>query len=200
MRALFLTGVLIGTATAAHADIFAVDYLTTGDGLITRDTSTNLDWLDWTQGLSFSYSGMRSQLQAGGQYEGWRYATQSELFTLLTNAGAPNVGGRTVGNVPVVTTMLGLLGANNFFGFLGVGNSSAAFLEAGNTGSGSFGPFAALTIETLDNPITAKAGEIGAGSHGSAFGIGHALVRTVPAPGAAALLGLAAIGAARRRR
>ena len=190
--------VLLAVSSAASADIVAVDYLASGDGLITRDTSTNLDWLDWTQGLNLSYNDMLVQLQAGGQYQGWRYATEAELYTLLSNAGAPDVGGRSVGNVPAVTTMLGLLGANNYFGFLGAGNSSAAFL-AGTTDPYGFGPFAVLAIETFDNPVTAKSGEIGAAQH-SASGLGHALVRPVPAPGALALLGAVGFVGARRRR
>ena len=201
MRSYVIAGVVLCTATASHAAIFSVDYLASGDGLITRDTATNLDWLDWTQGLNLSYLGMVSQLQAGGQFEGWRYATEAELFTLMSNAGAPNPGDRTVGNVPAVTTMLGLLGANNYFSFLGAGNSSVAFLQdPNNLPAGSFGPIAALTLETFDNPLTAKAGEIGAGRNDLAFGVGHALVRTVPAPGAFALLGVAGLAAARRRR
>lgn len=201
MRSFIVMGVILGSAASSQAAIFATDLSAPGDGLITRDTATNLDWLDWTQGLGFSYQGMLTELQPGGQYDGWRYATVSELHTLMANAGAPDPGGRTTGNVPAVTAMLGLLGANDFYGFLGAGNTSAAFVhDPANSPPGAFGPFGVLTIETFDSPVTAKAGEIGIGLNNVPFGLGHALVRTVPTPGAAALLGLAGLSACRRRR
>lgn len=62
-----------------------VDY-----GYFTRDTSTGLDWLDVTETRALSYDYVSSELGAGGQFEGWRYATYSEFNQLLLNLGFTN--------------------------------------------------------------------------------------------------------------
>lgn len=56
-------------------------------GNITRDTDTGLDWLDLTESLGLSYNEVSAQLGAGGDYEGYRYATVAELDQLITNFG-----------------------------------------------------------------------------------------------------------------
>ena len=181
-------------AGAAQADLLTVDWQTAGDGLLTLDTSTGLYWLDWTVATNLSRDTMEVELQAGGSFGGmgFRYASVAELHALCGAAGAPDVDGRTAANVPAVTGMLSQMGANNFYNFLGAGNSSAAHV-------GASGIFGILTIETFDNPVTAKAGQLG-GTVTHVPGLGHALVTTVPTPGAAAVLGLAGLGAMRRRR
>jgi len=56
-------------------------------GIITRDTGTGLDWLDVTETRGISYNQVIAQMGAGAAYEGWRYATASELDLLITNFG-----------------------------------------------------------------------------------------------------------------
>jgi len=202
LKALFLSGLLLSASGLSQAALFNVDYQTSGDNLILADTAQNLQWLKWTVTTPYSYNTIKQLTAPGQQFAGWRLATQSEYLTLLSDAGVPNIGGRTVANIPSVTSLLPKIGVNNFFSFLGAGNSTAAFIESGNNVSTAL--FATLTIETFDNPITAKAGDFGSGVTGTAFGLGSALVRTapVPIPAAVWLFGsaLAGLGLFRRRQ
>lgn len=183
-----------GIGCVASADLVNADWHTPGDGLLTHDTVSGLYWLDWTQGLNFSRNAMEAELlQPGSQFAGFRYATVAELQAFCVSGGVPDVGGRTSANIPSVEHILSLLGANDFFSFLGAGNSSAAHLGAPHDA-------AVFTIETFDSPLTAKAAEPGWAATDTAFGAGHALVSFVPTPGAAAVLGLGGLAAFRRRR
>ncbi len=65
------------TANAAMIDL----------GSITRDTSTGLDWLDLTETNGRSYTDISSQLGAGQEFDGWRYATVDEVQQLWKNFG-----------------------------------------------------------------------------------------------------------------
>lgn len=58
-------------------------------GPVTRDTSTNLDWLDLTETNGRSYNDVSSELRVGGEFEGWRHATSEEALTLWANFGLP---------------------------------------------------------------------------------------------------------------
>ena len=79
---LVLIGALL-VARPAVAEFLAVDLVSPGDALITRDTVGGLDWLDVTatRGLS-----MTAVLGGAGGWvnDGWRYATQDELCAMWT--------------------------------------------------------------------------------------------------------------------
>lgn len=82
--ALGATALLIGGA--AHASLVKQDLLTTGDGLVTLDTTTNLEWLNLTatQGLSVN----QVLGGAGGWVNiGFQYASFSQVGQLLNDAG-----------------------------------------------------------------------------------------------------------------
>ncbi|MFK5894855.1 MAG: hypothetical protein QM504_16675 [Pseudomonadota bacterium] len=59
----------------------------TGDGLITSDTEIGLEWLDLTETVNMSYDDISSQFGTGGKFEGWRYASASEVINLWANFG-----------------------------------------------------------------------------------------------------------------
>lgn len=149
-----------------------VDWKVANDRLLLHDTDTNLYWLAWTEGRDLSRDQMPAQLVAGGRYAGFQYATMAQLEGLMATAGVPDPHGRTAANIPSVRTLISLLGANNFFGdLLGAGNSTVAHI-------GSPGNSAVFTIETRDNPMTAKAGELGGVVTNVVVPMGHALVTT----------------------
>lgn len=58
-----------------------------GADTITRDTETGLDWLDVTVTAGLSFNAVSAEFGAGGDYEGYRYATTAELDQLITNFG-----------------------------------------------------------------------------------------------------------------
>lgn len=48
------------------------------------DNTSGLDWLDLSFTTSRSYDSVYAELGIGGEFSGWRYATQNELTSLLT--------------------------------------------------------------------------------------------------------------------
>jgi hypothetical protein len=74
--------------TSLSASTLSVrDWKNVGDGALTYDSSTNLEWLDLTQTVGQSVPYVDSQLGPGGAYEGFRYATDAEVNQLFDNFG-----------------------------------------------------------------------------------------------------------------
>jgi hypothetical protein len=70
-------------ALPAQAELVEVDLNAPGDGLVTRDTETGLDWLD-LGGVTTNLSYDAIQGGAGGWLAaGWRYATEAEVCDLF---------------------------------------------------------------------------------------------------------------------
>ena len=87
-KSLTLAFILLSLFTAAsRASLLEVDYLAAGDKLLTRDTISDLEWLDLTQTTDISYTEMLGLLAPGGRYEGFRYATVNDIDRLQLNAG-----------------------------------------------------------------------------------------------------------------
>ena len=80
-----LPAMLLALSANVSASVVSADWNTANDGLITNDTVTGLNWLDLTETNGLSYNYVSSQLGAGGDYEGFRYATNDEVVGLWTN-------------------------------------------------------------------------------------------------------------------
>lgn len=118
---MYVLAFLPGLARAST--LVSVDLNEIGDGLLTLDTATGLEWLDLTQtDLELSFNQMLVQLGPGGAFEGFRYATEAEVLTLLTNAGIDTSVFGTVNFVPV-TEFQTLVGITD----IGIGNVSDSF-------------------------------------------------------------------------
>lgn len=76
----------VGIAALVERDLYAP-----GDGLITYDTETNLEWLDLSQTVGMSYGEIQNRT---GALAGWSWANASTLETLRINAGI-NFNGTT---------------------------------------------------------------------------------------------------------
>lgn len=75
---------LLGYLTlTAPTQALPVDFI--DNGSYTTDTIANLDWLDLTVTHGISRDDVLAQLGTGGTYDGWRYATLTEFFTLNSN-------------------------------------------------------------------------------------------------------------------
>ena len=72
-------------STSVNSAVISMDRLTEGDGLITHDTVSGLDWLDLTETNNISRDYVLSQLGAGGEFEGFRYASSAEVVSLWAN-------------------------------------------------------------------------------------------------------------------
>jgi hypothetical protein len=70
-----------------HAALISIDDANYGINSLTFDTDTNLEWLDITLTINRSYNEIKKELGIGGEYEGFRYASQSEIETLWANEG-----------------------------------------------------------------------------------------------------------------
>ena len=79
--------ILAATWNAADADLIRRDLYEPGDGLVTLDTDTDLEWLDGS--IRDSYTLRQFMLGLTGlENLGFRYATDDEIRELLANVGA----------------------------------------------------------------------------------------------------------------
>lgn len=69
-----------------QAGIITLDYKTPGDGLITRDEESGLEWLDITETRA-SYNDLTAGMVPGGAFQGWRHASISEFESLMIKFG-----------------------------------------------------------------------------------------------------------------
>jgi len=87
--------------SAASAAIMSVDDTEFGTGALTRDTDQGLDFLDVRFSTNRSYDAVSAQFGAGGDFEGFRYATIQEVVNLINNWGfSPTITSfnQTIGN------------------------------------------------------------------------------------------------------
>ncbi len=202
LTAVLLTAAITTVSSAGLAGFSSADWQSAGDGLLTVDANGNT-WLDWAHTENRSYNDVSSQLGVGGEFEGFRYATEAELSQLYANAGAPvvnplfTIDAAYIGPLTALGSLLGIASgfqANALYDLPG----SASDVPSANGELGGPGPF---------HMMTAFAGPGGAVSmrwhnaddNATIASTGHALI-LIPAPGSAALLGLSGLIAARRRR
>lgn len=90
---LVAAGVVLGMAafnpaSAGFIQTNDADFGAGQDGFnITQDDETGLDWLDVTLSINLSFDFVSTQFGVGGDFEGWRYATTSEVIGFFDNAG-----------------------------------------------------------------------------------------------------------------
>lgn len=76
---------LLLIATSANATLISMDWHNSGDGLITRDTSTGLEWLDMSV-TGVGHAAAKAQLN--GEFQSFRFASPAELFGLFQSGVA----------------------------------------------------------------------------------------------------------------
>ncbi|HSJ96574.1 MAG TPA: hypothetical protein VLC53_05865, partial [Myxococcota bacterium] len=77
---------LLALAAPASAELVS-ESSEFGEDTITHDTETGLRWLDLTESIIHSYAAILTGFDAGGEFEGYRFATDEEVATLWVNAG-----------------------------------------------------------------------------------------------------------------
>lgn len=102
----------IGTAQAALID-------STGNTFFT-DSDTSLDWLDITSEttLGRTFNDVSSQLGSGGEFEGFRFATEAEFRFLTDNNGIYDLLSLFL-NESVTNTTMGFFGVSSFLAPVG---------------------------------------------------------------------------------
>src|SRR5262245_42843281 len=133
----------------ANATLISVDLIQgSGDGLITRDTESGLDWLDLTTTVNQTYD----QVRTGTWYQaGFRYALQSEVQTLFTHAGMPDQS--STAYPAEALALVQLLGAT----ITGQGGSVRTL---GFTGTDFFGNTVTTATHPIGTPFSALLGKI----------------------------------------
>lgn len=112
LAVLGLGSLLIGVPASAALQV--VDLDSPGDGLITRDTATGLEWLDVSETSGLSYN----EVEAGADgwlASGWRHATGAQVCDLfarhaLAPAPCPSTTGASAA-ADQTSTLIGLLGS-----------------------------------------------------------------------------------------
>jgi thrombospondin type 3 repeat protein len=95
---------LLASSWAGASPLAEADLSTPGDGLITRDVDTGLDWLDVSATSGLSYANITA---GGGGWAalGFRHATASEVCALLAGHAFVPASGCPTGNVAVTGSL-----------------------------------------------------------------------------------------------
>lgn len=118
MRKLLFAAMVLGLTVshiASAATLVELDWLVAGDGAILRDTNTGIEWLDLFHTRGRSYNDVFANLGAGGDFEGFRFATRNEILGLFIDAGIPDIDvgfAGTPGNVASVSNLIALWNAD----------------------------------------------------------------------------------------
>jgi hypothetical protein len=104
--AISATSLLI--SSRAQAVLMGVDFLASGDQLLTRDPSAGLDWLDLTVTLGLSYN--EASVSEYVTDHGFRFANVDEVTSLYISAGGVTVPGSGPQNLAAVLLLLDLMG------------------------------------------------------------------------------------------
>jgi hypothetical protein len=109
LKSLLLAAALLASS-AAYAELVKADLVArTGDGQLTVDTVTGLQWLDMRLTANQTYDSVRT----GPYYaQGFRHATKAEVDALFVTAGLVNDGNNYSFTQPVeASALVTLLGA-----------------------------------------------------------------------------------------
>lgn len=102
----------------AAAALRSVDLYKAGDQLLTLDEKTGLEWLDLTQSVWTNSVTLTRELQPGGRFFGFNWATKAQVQTLYTDAGWNGEWGKVTSNEgrDVARNLVTQLGATAIFG------------------------------------------------------------------------------------
>lgn len=176
-----------------------------GDGLITFDTDTGLEWLDVPESADYSYDDIvANELGSGGVFEGFRHASREDVRTLFNNAGIDDINeSRSYTYYDEILSLADLLGGTTGDGGVTGGAALWGISETPATANSNWAPFLYWT-ENIDllpsgfEPLGAQATTAGTLPTFAAYTneAGNWLVRpaSVPEPTTVALLGLSIVG------
>ena len=117
-RALWIAFACLASPIAA--ELVPADFNAPGDGLLTRDVITGLEWLDLSVTRGLSFNEVAAQTEAGGPLEGFRHATREEVVLFWRHAGLvdidlPGYLNFTAANYPGAVFLFDLVGGVIWF-------------------------------------------------------------------------------------
>lgn len=120
---------------STSAALIDQDWSIPGDNHLLLDTSTGLQWLDLSQTANQSYADVSVNLAHGGIYEGFRFATQSEVLAMWGQAGITNTERQWVqnGEYAAVKDLVSRLGPTTMFepGLFPIATHTVGMAEGG---------------------------------------------------------------------
>ena len=119
--------ITVSGVSSAAAALLASDFLTAGDGFITRDDVTGLEWLDLNMTTSLSPNEVLGGALGLLTTHGFRYAVRNEIDTLYLSQGLTIDTGFVVGNEPGAGNLISLMGCT--FGCGGNSPGHEGFME-----------------------------------------------------------------------
>ena len=159
----------------------------------TYTTANGLDWLDLSATANLSYDYVSTQFGAGGDFEGWSYATAAQVADFWTALGgiAPYTGSSVVNNglFGIVAPLWGDLSGSGY-SFVITADAGPLHPTFGSTRVVAYMDAVDMTTDFFDNTYTSYVDSFASAAYGSA------LVRTaaVPVPAAAWLFGSGLLG------
>lgn len=170
---------------SGYASLVEMDFLTPGDGLITRDTQSGLEWLDITQTFGFTFDEILQGTGNSWYAQGWRFATTGEVSAMVYSYTGLLVGCESCPSYSPVSEST----ANSLIGLFGANPSGwiNAYFDDGPV-SEHVGQFAVSFNQTLSQYIVAVEAPNGIARTVSSPELGSALVRPVPIPSSIWLL------------
>lgn len=208
---------LLTVGSASAAPLVAIDLFGPGDGRVTRDADAGLDWLDLIVTGSLvldphnprivypSYDAIVGNV-GGWAADGWRHATAEEICRLfITHAVAPDPcpGDEILlegDRVSDLQALLGITGTTTSgIPFVQISASSGVFGEPDPT-TGLVGRASLVLTRSVFHTNSIARVVPGTVLTGFEYSYGHFLVRPIPEPATALLLGAGLAALAVRRR
>lgn len=93
-----------------HATLVSRDWLIPGDAALTYDSATGMEWLDLTQTSDMSYNDVAIQLNAGGFFESFTFASETQVLTLFKAVNLPEIELGQSDDGPKIEMLLNLWG------------------------------------------------------------------------------------------
>lgn len=124
MKATLVVGLYFALSllsSTADATLIEQDFISgNGDGLVTFDSQTGLRWLDLSASAGRSFNEVSTEFGLGGDFEGFRYATNEEILMLWQNAGLVDIdlagfGNFTEANYIPARNLIDLIGSTSVF-------------------------------------------------------------------------------------
>ena len=109
LLSIILISCFFSITNQSYAALIEADDSVFGTNAITIDTVTGLQWLDVNYSYGYSHNEINTELQTGGIFEGYRYATVQETqYFVSVSAGIPDIPGY-FGNYEPALALTGLI-------------------------------------------------------------------------------------------